>query len=61
MPLLLTADEVASLLRTSRVAVYSMIDRGQLPGVIKIGRRVRVERDVLLQFLRQNRVPSAQE
>jgi predicted DNA-binding transcriptional regulator AlpA len=30
-PLLLTTAEVAALLRTSRKAVYAMIERGQLP------------------------------
>ena len=40
--LLLTATEVATLLRTTRKAVYAMIERGLLPGVTRIGRRVLV-------------------
>jgi excisionase family DNA binding protein len=38
--MLLTADEVAELLRTSRKAVYAMVERGQLPGVRRVGRRL---------------------
>ena len=41
---LLTADEVAALLRTSRKAIYAMAERGLLPGVIRIGRRLLVRR-----------------
>jgi excisionase family DNA binding protein len=51
---LLTPDEVAALLRTTRKAVYAMIERGQLPGVVRIGRRVLVLEADLLQWLRQN-------
>ena len=51
-PLLLTVDEVASLLRTSRKAVYAMVARGALPGVTRIGRRVLVRRTDLLDFVR---------
>jgi len=39
-PDLLTADEVAALLRTTRTAIYVMVSRQQLPGVVRIGRRV---------------------
>jgi excisionase family DNA binding protein len=51
---LLTPDEVAVLLRTTRKAVYAMVERGQLPGVVRIGRRVLVLEADLLEWLRQN-------
>ena len=51
--LLLTVEEVAAILRLSRKAAYAMIERRQLPGVIRIGRRVRVCRAVLLDWLQQ--------
>jgi excisionase family DNA binding protein len=57
-PLLLTVDEVAGLLRTSRKAIYAMVERGQLPGVTRIGRRVLVKRSDLLRFLDHNCTPS---
>ena len=61
LPLLLTSDEVAQLLRTTRKAVYVMTERGQLPGVTRIGRRVLYRRDVLLDWLDQKRTPSLEE
>jgi excisionase family DNA binding protein len=57
-PILLTAREVAEVLRTSRKAIYSMIERAQLPGVVHIGRRVLVHEDTLLDWLRQKSTPS---
>jgi excisionase family DNA binding protein len=54
VPELLTVDEVAALLRTSRKAVYAMIERRQLPGVRRIGRRVLVSRIELLHWLDHN-------
>ena len=60
-PQLLTPVEVADLLRTSRKATYSMIARGQLPGVIRIGRRVLIRRDDLLGWLDRSRTSSPKE
>lgn len=57
-PLLLTVDEVAALLRTSRKAVYSMIGRAQLPGVQRIARRVLIRRSELVRWLDHNCTPS---
>jgi excisionase family DNA binding protein len=57
-PILLTPSEVAELLRTSRKAIYTMIERAQLPGVVRIGRRVLVREDALLDWLRQKSTPS---
>jgi excisionase family DNA binding protein len=54
-PFLLTVPEVASLLRTSRKAIYCLIERGQLAGIVRVGRRVLVRRDVLLRSLDENR------
>ena len=53
LPLLLTADETAALLRTTRKAIYVMASRRQLPGVTHVGRRVLVRRDDLLHWLDQ--------
>jgi excisionase family DNA binding protein len=58
LPRLLTAKDVADLLRTSKSAIYSMIERLQLPGVVRIGRRVLVREDVLLDWLGQKSASS---
>jgi excisionase family DNA binding protein len=49
LPVLLTVDDAARLLRTTRKAVYVMIERGQLPGVTRLGRRVLLRSDRLLE------------
>jgi excisionase family DNA binding protein len=58
---LLTADDVAVLLRTTRKAVYALIERRQLPGVIRLGRRLLVNRQALLHWLHQKSAPSPKE
>lgn len=58
---LLTVPEVAGVLRTSPKAVYSMVERGQLPGVTRLGRRVLIKRSELLDFLNHNRASSLEE
>lgn len=58
LPILLTIDDVARVLRTSRGAVYAMAARGQLPGLTRIGRRVLIRADALLDWLDQKRAPS---
>jgi excisionase family DNA binding protein len=61
LPMLLNVDEAADLLRTSRRAIYAMIARRQLPGVVRIRRRVLVRSPDLLDWLRQNCAPSLEE
>ena len=61
LPVLLTVDEAADLLRTTRPAIYAMIERGQLPGVIRVRRRVLLRADDLPDWLNQKRAPSPEE
>jgi excisionase family DNA binding protein len=61
LPVLLTVDDAADLLRTTRKAVYVMIERGQLPGVTRLGRRVLLRSDRLLEWLDQNCASSPKE
>jgi excisionase family DNA binding protein len=61
LPGLLTVDETASLLRTSRKAIYTMAERAQLPGVTRIGRRLLVRSGELLHWLDQKSALSLKE
>jgi excisionase family DNA binding protein len=58
VPALLTPDEVAATLRTSRKAIYAMIERHQLPGIVRLGRRILVRADALVDWLGQKSTPS---
>ncbi len=60
-PVLLTVDEAATLLRTTRKAIYAMAERQQVPGVTRIGRRVLFRANDLLHWLGQKRAPSQEE
>ena len=61
MPMLLTVNDAANLLRTTRRAIYAMLERRQLPGVIRIRRRVLIRSAELLEWLDQKRAPSLKE
>ena len=52
-PLLLKPGEVATLLGISRSRAYEMLARGDLPGVIRLGRSVRVSRKALVDWVDQ--------
>lgn len=59
---LLTIEEVAEqYLRTTPKAVRRLIERHQLPGIVRVGRRVLFRRDRLVQFLSENSVASPWE
>jgi excisionase family DNA binding protein len=61
LPVLLTVDEAADFLRTTRRAIYAMVERRQLPCVIRIDRRVLLRADDLLHWLDQKRASSPKE
>ena len=58
LPVLLTVSEAASLLRTTVKAVYAMVERKQLPGVVRLGRRILIRTEILLNSLSQSRASS---
>lgn len=53
LPQVLTVEEVADLMRVDRKTAYAAIAEGSVPGVRRIGRCIRVSRDVLLRWLEQ--------
>ena len=50
----LTIPETAKLLRINRGRAYAMANDGTLPGVIRLGRTIRVDRAQLIAGLRGN-------
>jgi excisionase family DNA binding protein len=54
---LLTVEEAAELLRTSKKAIYTKVEQGSLPGVVRDGRRLLFNRAVLRRHLGLTTVP----
>jgi excisionase family DNA binding protein len=61
LPSLLTVDEAAGFLRTSRRAIYAMVERRQIPGVVRLRRRVLFRADQLVHWLDQKCASSPKE
>jgi excisionase family DNA binding protein len=59
LPPILTVEEVADLMRIDRKTAYAAIACGEVPGVRRIGRCIRISRDVLLRWLEQGEAKSA--
>jgi excisionase family DNA binding protein len=51
LPPVLTVEEVADLMRVDRKTAYAAIAAGGVPGARRVGRCIRVSRDVLLRWL----------
>ena len=58
LPRLLTVSQLAELIRTTPKSVYAMVERRQLPGVVRIRRRLLFDEAEVVEWLNQNRVPS---
>lgn len=51
--LLMTAEELAEFLRVTRKAVYEMVHKGEVPGVIRLGRRLRFRRESIDRWIEE--------
>jgi excisionase family DNA binding protein len=51
LPPVLTVEEIADLMRIDRKTAYTAIANGEIPGVRRLGRCIRVSRDIFLQWL----------
>ena len=60
--IVLTIDFMMCPMNEKMIAtVYAMVERRQLPGVVRLGRRVLIRTEVLLNSLSQSRAPSLKE
>ena len=51
LPLLLTVNELASVIRIGRNAAYQLVKDGDIQS-IRIGRSIRIPRDALIQLMK---------
>ena len=51
LPPTLTVEECAEVLRLGRSAMYAAVRAGEVPGVIRIGRTIRISRAALERWL----------
>jgi len=61
LPPVLTVDEAARFLRLNRKTLYDAVRAGDLPGVVRVGRSIRIGRDALLGWLQGNGGPALGE
>ena len=53
------ADRLAArLLRVNRKTLYDAVRAGEVPGVVRVGRSIRIGRDALLGWLQGNGSPA---
>ena len=57
LPLLLTVEEMASVLRIGRNAAYRLVKDGNIQS-IRIGRSIRIPRSALIQFTEYTQQPA---
>ena len=51
LPPVLTMDELAELLRVDRKTAYAAVMRGEVPGVRRLGRCIRISRAAVMRWL----------
>lgn len=62
LPTLLTVPELASVLRLTDKAIYRRAQRGEIPGVVRLGgRTLRFRREEILRWIDEGSAPQAAE
>jgi excisionase family DNA binding protein len=56
-PQLLHVDEAARVLQIGRTKAYAMVSDGTFPGLVRIGRSVRVNRRALDRWIEEHTAP----
>ncbi len=52
-PEVMTVEELAELLRIERKTIYHLIQKGEIPGVRRIGKQIRISRSAVLRYLEE--------
>ncbi|WP_141323173.1 helix-turn-helix domain-containing protein [Myxococcus sp. AB025B] len=60
-PDFLTVEEAAALLRVNRKTLYEAIRLGQVPGIVRLGRVLRIRRSILVEWQPGNSGPALGE
>lgn len=60
-PEVLTVLELAKLLRCGRNTIYRMVELGQVPGTIRLGRALRFSRSAVRSWLGQSTPSNGEE
>jgi excisionase family DNA binding protein len=58
---MLTVEEAADFLRVNRKTLYEAVRLGTIPGVVRIGRNIRINRSTLLGWVQGNGGPALGE
>jgi len=53
LPEIITVDELRALMRVDRKTIYALVARGEIPGVRRLGRAIRIHRDAVLRWIAQ--------
>jgi excisionase family DNA binding protein len=61
LPACLTVEEAATLLRVNRKTFYEAVRLGRVPGIIRVGRVIRISREALLAWIQGNGGPALGE
>ena len=58
---LLTIDEIAELLHLAKPTIYSKVSKNELPGVMKQGKRLYFDRQIIIDWIKAGRKKSNAE
>ena len=61
LPEMLTVEEAASFLRVNRKTFYEAVRLGSVPGVIRLGRVIRISKAALITWVQGNGGPALGE
>ncbi len=61
LPELITVPELAKVLRLSPKTVYEAIQMDKIPGVVRLGRRIRINKRAVVAWLLEGRGPQTNE